>query len=327
MRKRTAFVTGAGGFIGRHLVKDLLAKDYQVTALMFPGEPVPKQWGERVKLVEGDIRTLDTFANEVGSFDVLFHLAALVSDWGGRQEHVDITVTGTEHAISLALLNKAHFIVTTSVCAYADALGKGELTEESPIGQPSSNYEFCKQEQERVTLDAVQHNDLKATIVRPGNVFGVGSQPWVNLPLELMRKGKPIMMGKGNWDAGLVHVSNLVHLMLLIADSDYKQGDIFLGSDGYGVTWHEYWHRLAEAAEAPLPKSIPNIAGRILAPVLEGIASAVNQKERPLITRQAFRLTGGENYFSPEKSRTLLSYKPSVSFEQAMNELTTHFQA
>lgn len=327
MEKKTAFVTGAGGFIGRHLVRDLLKNNFQVTALIFPGEAVPAKWNGQVKMVEGDIRTLDTLDDKIGSFNVLFHLVAVVSDWGQRQEHVDITVKGTEHAITLALKHQAHFIVTTSVCAYADALGKGRLTEQSPVGHASSHYEFCKQEQERVTLDAVKRNNLKATIVRPGNVFGVGSQPWVNLPLELIRSGKPIMLGKGDWDAGLIHVSNLVHLMLLIADSNYHKGDVFLGSDGFGITWQEYWHRLAEVAKAPEPKSIPNILGRMLAPVLEGMGRLINQKERPLITRQAFRLTGGENNFSTEKSKTFLSYQPPVSFEQAMDELAEHFRS
>ncbi|TNC79779.1 MAG: NAD-dependent dehydratase [Oleiphilus sp.] len=326
MTKRTVFVTGAGGFIGRHLVKSLLDKGHQVTALMLPGESIPGEWEQRAKIVEGDIRTLDQCSAEIGSFDVLYHLAAVVSDWGAKKDHVDVTVKGTEHAIDLALKSKAHFIVTTSVCAYANALAKGELNETSAVGKASSYYEMCKQEQEHITLEAVNQRGLEATIVRPGNVFGVGSQPWVNTVIEIMRAGNPIMMGKGDWDAGLVHVQNLVHLMLLIADSNYKQGDIFLGSDGFGITWKEYLGQLSEVSGAPKPKSIPNIAGRILAPVLEGIGHILNQKSRPLITRQAFRLMGGPNIFSTNKARECLSYEPIVSFEQAMNELAAHFE-
>lgn len=327
MTHRIAFVTGAGGFIGRHLVRTLLSRYVQVTALMFPGEVVPDEWGDEVKLVEGDIRNLNTLAETIGQFDVVFHLAAVVSDWGGLQEHIDITVTGTVHAIELTLKNNAHFIVTTSVCAYADALGKGSLTEDSPTGKATSNYEICKQEQERVTLEAVNQRRLKATIVRPGNVFGVGSHPWVNIPLQLIREGKPIIMGKGDWDAGLVHVDNVVHLMWLIANSNLTNGDIFLGSDGFGITWQHYWTQLAKVAGAPKPKAIPNILARVLAPVLEGFASLIKQKQRPLITRQAFRLTGGENKFSTKKSEELLLYKPQVSFEEAMSELELHFNS
>ena len=77
---KTAFITGAGGFIGRHLVEQLLAEGVAVTALMMPGEPVPQGWGERVRTVTGDVRTLTGSAQDIGPFDTLFHLAAVVSD-------------------------------------------------------------------------------------------------------------------------------------------------------------------------------------------------------------------------------------------------------
>ncbi|WGL17634.1 NAD-dependent epimerase/dehydratase family protein [Microbulbifer bruguierae] len=325
----TAFVTGAGGFIGRHLVHQLLTENVRVVALMMPGERVPEEWaawGDQLRSVIGDVRTLTGLADEIGPVDAIFHLAAVVGDWGALQSHVDITVHGTEQAIELAQRWGSHFIVTTSVCAYASALAKGKLNEESPVGKPCSPYEFCKQEQERVTLEAVKHGGLKATIVRPGNVFGVGSGPWVNTMLELLRSGQPCLLGKGDWDAGLVHVKNLVAMLIAAARSD-ADGEIFVASDGYGVTWQQYLQRLASLAGTPAPKSVPNFLARGLAPVLEFIGHLLRQEQRPMITRQSFRLMGGPNEFSNEKARRLLGYEPVVTFDQAMNELQSHFQS
>mgnify|MGYP000376650721 CR=1 FL=1 len=325
VQHKTAFVTGASGFIGRHLIRDLLENNYTVTALVLPGEATPPNWGSQVRTVEGDIRALNSLANEIGAFDVVFHLAAIVSDWGGLQEHIDITVTGTSNAIELALQNDAHFIVTTSVCAYASSLAKGYITENTPLGKPASNYEFCKQEQERVTQKAVSQHNLKASIVRPGNVYGVDSGPWVNTLVDMMRQSKPVLIGSGDWDAGLVHVKNLVQIMLLIADSNYVKGDIFLGSDGFGITWKTYIKALSRIAKTKEPKHVPNQVARLLAPVLEWHGKLTRRAERPLITRQAYRLTGGANEFSTVKARQCLGYEPSVSFEQAIEELESHF--
>jgi len=326
----SAFVTGAGGFIGRHLVHQLLNENVAVIALMMPGEVRPEEWGSdedgRVRSVIGDIRSLDKLAEEIGPTDVIFHLAAVVSDWGAQQTHVDITVKGTELAIELALKYDAHFVVTTSVCAYASSLAQGVLTEDDPVGTPASAYEFCKQEQERVTKAAVKTKQLKATIIRPANVFGVGSGPWVNGLLDNMRKQNPCLLGSGRWDAGLVHVNNVVAMLIAAARSDATQGDVFNAADGFGVTWETYARRLAQAASAPVPKSIPNLAAKCAAPILEKLGHLLKRKERPLITRAAFRLLGGPNEFSIEKARKQLGYKPVVNFEEAMEELTEHFK-
>ena len=317
-----AFVTGAGGFIGRHLVRQLLAEQVTVVALMMPGEPVPAEWATRVRCVTGDVRTLTSLRDQIGPVDAIFHLAAIVSDWGATQDHVDITVHGTEQAIDLAIGWGAHFVVTTSVCSFASALAKGRLDEDSPVGVPSSPYEFVKQEQERVTLDGVARG-LKATIVRPANVFGVGSI-WVNSFLPLLREQKPCLMGSGEWDAGLVHVNNLVSILIAAARSKYTHGEVFIAADGFGITWKAYLNRLAQVAGLPAPKSLPNWLARLLAPILVWLGHLTGRKERPLVTVQFYRLTGGTNEFSTDKSRRLLGYQPQVSFEQAMQELAEH---
>jgi nucleoside-diphosphate-sugar epimerase len=214
--------------------------------------------------------------------------------------------------------------VTTSICAYASELLHSGLTEESPVGKPSSAYEFCKQEQERVTHEGVARG-LKATIIRPANVFGVGGHHWVNMMVDMMREGKPCLIGDGSNNAGLVHVKNLVSMLIAAARSDSTKGDVFLAADGYGVTWSNYLHCLADIAGAPEPKNVPAPLARVLAPVLEWTGHALKQKNRPLMTRQSYRLMGGPNDFSPAKARKLLGYQPAISFDEAMDELAVFY--
>ena len=317
----SAFVTGAGGFIGRHLVRQLLEQDIAVVALMLPNEPTPEEWQDRVRVVVGDVRELTQHADEIDSVDAIFHLAAIVSDWGAHQHHVDVTVKGTEQAIELALRWNARFVVTTSICAYGSALGKGLITEDTPQGSTVSAYEYCKQEQERVTREAVEHKQLNAVIIRPANVYGVGSGPWVNTMVQNLRNGQPCLVGSGAWDAGLVHVNNLCALMIAAAKSDCGSGEVFNAADGFGITWEKYVQDLASIANAPEPKRIPLWLARCVAPAMEWIAKIRKQEERPLLTRAALRLIGRDSRFSISKAESLLGYKPIISYQQAMQEL------
>lgn len=318
---KNVFITGAGGFIGRHLVAHLLEQGCNITALMLPGEPVPQSWAGRVRTVIGDVRRLNDLSEEIGEVDTIFHLAAVVSDWGSRQEHVDITVRGTEQAILLALRWDARFVVTTSIAAFASAMGSGRLSEATPRGVPASSYEFAKQEQEDVTLESVREHGLRAVIIRPANVYGVGSV-WVNRFHEFLAEKKPSLMGSGEWDAGLVHVHNLVNALALAGGKeDLDSGEIFVISDGHGVTWKQYLDALAHTLSLPAPKSIPNVVARVLAPVLEFFGNLLGLKKAPPVTRLAYRLTGVESIFDASKAQKILGYQPSVTLDQAMQEI------
>ena len=256
---------------------------------------------------------------------MIFHLAAVVSDWGTQDEHVATTVRGTEQAIELALEWDAHFIVTTSVCAYASNLASGDIPEDTPLGRPVSPYEFCKQEQERLTRHAVGVRGMRGTIIRPGNVYGVGSGPWVLGMVDILRSGKPALLGNGDWDAGLCHVNNLVDIIIAAARSEYVRGEAFNAADGFGVTWNTYLHRLAEVANAPPPARMPRWLAKWSAAPFEWYGKLTRSVDRPPITRQSYRLIGGPNNFVTDKARDLLDYRPSVTFEQAIAELASEY--
>ena len=100
----------------------------------------------------------------------------------------------------------------------------------------------------------------------------------------------------------------------------------FITGAGGFIGRHLVEQLLAEVTGAPPPKSVPNIAAKAVAPVLEWVGHARKQKERPSITRQSYRLMGGPNEFSTEKCERLLGYKPVFSFEQATQELADEFE-
>lgn len=102
---KTAFITGATGFIGLNLVAELTARNWQVTALHRPASDL--RWLRQfpVSLAEGDLRDPASLVRAMPeSVDVVFHVAADTSTWSARDRtQTEINVAGTRNVVQAAL--------------------------------------------------------------------------------------------------------------------------------------------------------------------------------------------------------------------------------
>ena len=95
-------VTGASGYIGNALVKRLVEEGYIVVGLIHNKKPeYPKK---NVKYFFGDVTDIDSLKNLEGNFDIVFHCAAYVKDYGSRRWYYKVNYEGTKNIV--AILNK-----------------------------------------------------------------------------------------------------------------------------------------------------------------------------------------------------------------------------
>lgn len=318
MTEAIAFVTGAGGFIGRRLVARLLEDNWRVHALMLPDEAIPADWPAEVHILRGDVTCPQAFADQVPRQACWFHLAAVVGDWGASELHRKVTVEGTASMLALARDRQAvRFVLASSIVVYGNHIGQGELQESCPHGVALSDYDRSKQAQERLTLQAHEEGS-PVTIVRPGNVYGPGSGPWVNTMLEELRRRSPALIGGGDFDAGLAYVDNVVEVMVLAAVHPRAVGQAYNACDGLGITWRQYLQDLARLGDAPAPRTVPRWLVTPLAGIMESAWRRLGIQRRPPLTRLALRLVGQPNRFSIRKAREQLGYEPVVDYATAM---------
>ena len=112
---KKVLITGATGFIGRHVVKANLAKGNKVRALVLPGddgEAGLRQQG--VEVVNGDIRDYEAVRRAVGDVDIIFHTAAVVTDWAPKKLFWEVTVGGAENICRAAVDEKVSRLVDIS---------------------------------------------------------------------------------------------------------------------------------------------------------------------------------------------------------------------
>lgn len=172
---RSAYVTGAAGFVGRHLTEYLVAGDWQVTALCRPSDRVDVlPPGVDVKL--GDLTDPDSVMGTLRSdTDAVFHLAANTSTWSrNRRAQFRDNVGGTAIVIEAVLARGAQrLIYTSSISSFGYQPGV-LINEHTPSNarRRGDNYGKSKLAAEALIAHACAHRGLNAVILNPVNILG-----------------------------------------------------------------------------------------------------------------------------------------------------------
>jgi nucleoside-diphosphate-sugar epimerase len=172
-----ALVTGANGFLGRHVVGSLLARGIEVRAMVRPAARLEALgWPSSVEVFRADLRTSRELGRAFEGVDVLLHLAAVVS--GGEDAQFAGTVAGTERLLDAMATGACQRLVLCSSFSVYDYSSIGPiLDEDSPLHQAADvytrdGYTISKWWQERVTRRFVEEHGWDLTVLRPGFIWG-----------------------------------------------------------------------------------------------------------------------------------------------------------
>jgi nucleoside-diphosphate-sugar epimerase len=239
-------VTGAGGYIGTQLVRDLVKAGHEVTAVdrfFFGKEPLSEFINNKqVTIKQKDIRDLDQ--NDFKGHDAVCDLACLSNDPAGEidpQLTYQINRDGRIHVAKTAKeAGVAKYIISSSCSVY----GKGEepLLVETSKTNPISIYAKSTLEAEQENL-SIADNNFSVTSLRNATVFGLSSRMRFDLVVNLMtlsafQKGRIIVMGGGLQWRPLVHLSDVSQAFQLVIDANEKlvNREIFnAGLDNYQI--------------------------------------------------------------------------------------------
>jgi len=197
LKGKKILVTGAGGFIGSHLVESLIASGACVKALVFYNRD--NDWGNlealsseiksNIEVILGDIRDPDFCMKIVKDIDIIFHLAALIGipySYLSPRSYIDTNVSGTMNVCQAALENNCEKIVHTSTSEVYGSAQYMPIDEAHPL-QPQSPYSASKIGADSIALSYYYSFNLPLTIVRPFNVFG---------PRQSLRAVIPTIIGQ-----------------------------------------------------------------------------------------------------------------------------------
>ncbi len=193
MSKR-AFVTGATGFLGINLVQELLAQNWQVTAIKRSRSQTKYLDPLNINLVTGDVENVDSLRAAVPhQVDAVFHVAASTNLWSKyNQRQYKTNVEGTRNIIKVALEKEAgRFIHTSSIAAYG--IHQDQVREDTLSNALDSgiNYHVTKYLSENDVKQAVS-GELDAVVLNPAHIVGpYDTHNWVQIFKNVYRQSMP----------------------------------------------------------------------------------------------------------------------------------------
>jgi UDP-glucose 4-epimerase len=242
LHEKQILVTGGAGFIGSHLVDELLARGHSVIVLDNLSSGVRDNIGahELLTFVQGDISDLNLVDRLVENSDMVFHLAEYIpttKSFGSG--HVikfsvdaplldfDVSTRGTLIVLNSAKKYCKKFIFTSTAAVYGES---PSLLKESSQPKPFSPYgasKLCAEEYVRLYSRIY---DLPVSIVRFFNVYGPRQLKYLMYDLLLKIKKNPDcleVLGTGEEVRDFVYVADAVKALLLVSQNEFAVGEVY----------------------------------------------------------------------------------------------------
>ena len=317
-------VTGAHGFIGSHACEHLLARDYQVRALVSP-------WGEvanlaavlehpQLELTRADITDPASLKGICDDCDAVLHAAARVADWGAWEKFERVNVRGTENLLREAEASRVRrFVLVSSVAVHRYTGFRNAEAADIPRDNTEQAYGHSK----ILAEDAVLNAPVSGVIVRPGLFpFGPRDPNFVRV-VNALKRGLLPFVGDGKPVINTAYVGNLVRglELALKADEANLTRYAYVIADEGMPSWLELFGTLAEMLNAPPPRL--HLPPKLVAP-LAGLTEKAYQMVapglEPPLTPYRAKLMVNDIHFSLQTAKDDLGYTPEVSWQAGLKE-------
>ncbi len=301
-------ITGANGFIGNTLMRYYKTQKVPVVGIDLIGNDDD--------IVQGDIANPKTISHLLESCDVVVHTAALVSNSIADSDMWRVNVLATRNLIAAAEKYKVRrFVQLSSIVAYGNA-AEGELDEDQPVHADGGSYVLTKLASEHTVLAAQARSSLELVIIRPGDVYGPGSRPWIILPLEAINKGQFMLPAKGEGFFRPIYIDDLVRGIALAVSTQEASGEIFnLSCEGYISTKEFFSHHYQwKNKRGPMVVSTKlALFAAAAATKIANLTGGVNEASTATITQLCTK-----SWFSIAKAERILGWKPEISFDEGI---------
>lgn len=319
-------VTGATGFIGRHLVERLVTAGEHVKALVRPSAHAAWLDALGVEVVRGDIGDADAVARAADKCGVVFHLAA-TTESSGLLSRFDVEVAnvqGAENVTRAALRADIERLVFCSSVAVYGRIARHRLIDENTETDPDSPYGESKVLGEQVVLSAQQCHSLPVVVARISTVWGPGTTSWLGLFRSIAAE-QFRLIGKGTNYHHIADVSDVVEGLLLCGAVKGVEGRTYNLAGSESVQLKRLVEMIGEeVGTTHFPAYLP-AAPLHAYRVLDRMAVSLIGRKLPRADRLALFL--GDRTFEISRARQELGYAPRIGTKDTIHRMAEWFRA
>jgi len=256
-------VTGACGFVGSHMVDQLLRTDRLKVRATDLAKADRAFLNPRAQFLASDLRSPASLARVVKGVDAIYHVASLFRYSAPWEDLHAINVEGTQKLCRAAREAGVSRLVLISSSGIYGKSQKLPIREDDPK-HPSNAYERSKWEQEQAAAKACAKSSLKLVILRPSPIYGPRNRYGIATIIRMLAKGQlPVITENLNTLVPLVHVADVVGAAIHLTDYPEAVGEAYNVADDSTYRKYDLFSYLAPLIDTkiyhsrfPLPRSL-----------------------------------------------------------------------
>lgn len=312
---KNVLVTGADGFIGSHLVEELVRQGYKVRAFVYYNsfntwgwlDTLPKEIMNEIEVIAGDVRDPNGVRTAMKRIDMVYHLAALIAipfSYHSPDTYVDTNIKGTLNILQAARELETQRVLITSTSEVYGTAQYVPIDENHPF-QGQSPYSATKIGADRLAESFYRSFNLPISIVRPFNTYGPRQSARAVIPTiitQLLSGMEEIHLGSLSPTRDFNYVSDTVNGFIEIANTIKTIGEEI---------------NIATQQEI----SIGELADELIRQINPQAEIICNEERLRPEKSEVNRLLG-----SNKKIMHLTNWKPSYSLEEGLKETIDFFR-
>ena len=323
---KKVLVTGATGFLGKYVVKELVEHGYQVRAFGRNSKVGRSLENSSVSFFQGDLTKAEDVLEAFKEMDMVVHAGALSTVWGPWEDFYQANVLGTKYVLEACRQTGIQRLVyVSSPSIYAAPKDQLAIKEsDAPEENNLNNYIRSKLASEKLFKD---YPDVPSIILRPRGLFGVGDTSILPRVINLSQKIGIPLIGDGRQLMDMTCVENVALAIRLAIETPEAKGEVYNITNGEPRAFRDLLEESLTGLGYPIKyRKIPASLLSGIASSLEFLYKTLNLKGEPALTLYTYYLLRYSQTLDISKAEKELGYHPKMSISEGIEQYVQDYR-